>query len=140
MDVRYPNHHAVSVDFSRAAPAGNGHPLQRQPGAREMALSAATVAANGAAVAPHPETGTSCEGSAPGQVDSPTLQKAIDAVNQQLAPRAMRVEFQYDDKANRVFVNLLDAKTGQLLLEIPPDGVRRILEGDVGGIISDETI
>jgi uncharacterized FlaG/YvyC family protein len=68
------------------------------------------------------------------------LRRAVDEVNQHLGKRDTRVELQYDPAANRIWLNIVDQHTGQVIQEIPPEGIRRLLEGDLQGLISDKII
>ncbi|MCL6633711.1 MAG: flagellar protein FlaG [Alicyclobacillus herbarius] len=140
MDIRHPNTSWLSTHAQHLTPSDwrsqTGDASDTSHATHADAVASTTVPF----ITPVQVQQPAVTDSAQAEVNRTTLQKAIDAVNQHLAPRQMRVEFQYDDKANRLFVNVIDVRTGQLVQEIPPEGVRRLLEGRTEGILSDGTI
>lgn len=51
-----------------------------------------------------------------------------------------RVEFEHDAKANRIWLNIVDGSTGKVILKIPPEVVRDIVDGQFAepGLAVDE--
>lgn len=77
---------------------------------------------------------------APHSADSSRVQKAIDDINRKLQHQDQEVVFDYDPKANRVWLNVIDKTTGKVLDELPPDIIRKLADslGDIKGLVIDK--
>src|SRR5579875_2712107 len=63
------------------------------------------------------------------QVNAAQLAKAVDHVNNgKLANSTTKVEFEYDAKSQRYWVNVVDKTSGKVISEVPPEAVRKIVD------------
>lgn len=90
---------------------------------------------------PHPTTtGKDTPSTLEHRADSSKIQKAVDDINQKLQHEDREVVFDYDPKINRVWLNVIDKNTGQVLDEMPPKIIRQMIEslGDIKGLVIDK--
>lgn len=74
------------------------------------------------------------------RTDSSKIQKAVEDINRKLQHEDREVVFDYDPKVNRVWLNVVDKKTGQVLDELPPKVIRQMIDslGDIKGLVIDK--
>lgn len=92
-------------------------------------------------VNPHPAPSDKNVTSTPEHhTDSSKIQKAVEDINRKLQHEDREVVFDYDPKVNRVWLNVVDKKTGQVLDELPPKVIRQMIDslGDIKGLVIDK--
>jgi uncharacterized FlaG/YvyC family protein len=74
------------------------------------------------------------------KADASKIQKAVDDLNRKMQHEDRAVVFDYDPKANRVWLNVVDKTTGKVLDEMPPEIIRKLVQslGDIKGLIIDK--
>jgi flagellar protein FlaG len=102
------------------------------PGAR------ASAAAPQAAQQTQPPAGAAGAGASRGMADD--VRRAIEEAGRRLAQKASELTFEFDDASGRVVVKLVDARTREVLRQIPSEealAIARALQSDtaVGALL-----
>jgi len=63
------------------------------------------------------------------KIDIASLQKTVSQINHHLTESNTRVVFEVDNQVHRIWLNVVNQSTGQVVAEIPPETVRHILQG-----------
>ncbi len=62
-------------------------------------------------------------------IDAKRTSSAVDAVNKKLESAPTQVAFFFDVKSNRIWLNVIDKASGKIVSEIPPESIRKIVDG-----------
>lgn len=57
------------------------------------------------------------------------LTQAISQTNTKIDEATMKVEFEFDPKSKLYWINVLNKNTGKVIFKIPPETVRKIVDG-----------
>lgn len=63
------------------------------------------------------------------KIDNGKLSKAIENLNAKMELSDTKVVFAHDSMSNRVWVNVVNNHTGKVVVELPPEAVRQIVDG-----------
>jgi uncharacterized FlaG/YvyC family protein len=71
-------------------------------------------------------------------VDRDKLAKAVEELNKRLVSGSTEVVMDFDAPANRIWLNVIDKTTGEVIQKIPPEGLRKYLESNsIAGLALD---
>jgi flagellar protein FlaG len=108
------------------------------PGARSPAAAPQAAQQPQPAQQTQPAVGAAGAGASRGMADD--VRRAIEEAGRRLAQKASELTFEFDDASGRVVVKLVDARTREVLRQIPSEealAIARALEGDtaVGALL-----
>jgi uncharacterized FlaG/YvyC family protein len=71
-------------------------------------------------------------------VDRDKLAKAVEELNKRLVSGSTEVVMDFDAPANRIWLNVIDKTTGEVIQKIPPEGLRKYLDSNsIAGLALD---
>jgi uncharacterized FlaG/YvyC family protein len=71
-------------------------------------------------------------------VDRDKLAKAVEELNRRLVSGSTEVVMDFDAPANRIWLNVIDKTTGEVIQKIPPEGLRKYLDSNsIAGLALD---
>ena len=78
---------------------------------------------------------------APARPTRAELEKALEEVNQRMQGAGRNLAFSLDEKANRLVIKVTNAKTGEVVRQIPDETILRIAHSleELKGVLYDES-
>jgi uncharacterized FlaG/YvyC family protein len=71
-------------------------------------------------------------------VDRDQLAKAVEELNRRLVSGSTEVVMDFDAPANRIWLNVIDKTTGEVIQKIPPEGLRKYIDSNsIAGLALD---
>jgi uncharacterized FlaG/YvyC family protein len=114
----------VSASSSGVLPAASS--LLNTPAAESLNTTSASTSAEHS----QPEATQS--------VDRDKLAKAVEELNKRLVSGSTEVVMDFDAPANRIWLNVIDKTTGEVIQKIPPEGLRKYLDSNsIAGLALD---
>lgn len=71
---------------------------------------------------------TAALNSAKGPIDVANLQKGIDSINHMLSSQQTKVVLAKDTPPHQIWLDIVNATTGQVIERLPPEGLRQFME------------